>query len=194
MSAATLRQATAKRWRESPKGQAYNRAYQVVYRVRNKHKWREYRDRWREKNPDKYKESQLDGCRTYRRKNAEKLRLKTRAYHRQRQAADRENNKLWLKKNPHKIQEYNARRRARKLGAKGRHTTKQWLARVAVFLWCCRYCGMKLTTKTLTQDHQVPLSRGGANWPSNLVPACAHCNSNKRTRRLPELINVIRTV
>jgi 5-methylcytosine-specific restriction endonuclease McrA len=28
-------------------------------------------------------------------------------------------------------------------------------------------------------DHVIPLSRGGSNWPTNLVCACGQCNSRK---------------
>lgn len=65
--------------------------------------------------------------------------------------------------------------------ASGTHTEQQWLARVAYYVWKCRYCGCDLTTETLVKEHQIPISRGGSNWPANLVPSCKTCNSKKHT-------------
>ena len=74
------------------------------------------------------------------------------------------------------------RREARKAGAKGDHTVEQWLARVTYHGWRCRWCGCELTSKTLTKDHIIALSRGGSNFASNLAPACLSCNSAKRDK------------
>jgi 5-methylcytosine-specific restriction endonuclease McrA len=61
----------------------------------------------------------------------------------------------------------------------GSHTYEQWLARCAYFGWKCAYCRMDLTAETVTQDHMIPLSKGGTNWASNLAPACLPCNMKK---------------
>lgn len=44
---------------------------------------------------------------------------------------------------------------------------------------CCRYCGAKAPDVTITVDHVVPEALGGSDDPSNLVAACADCNSGK---------------
>lgn len=46
----------------------------------------------------------------------------------------------------------------------------------------CVYCGKKAAAI----DHVRPLSRGGAEHESNLVPACGYCNSSKRDKLLTE--------
>lgn len=74
-------------------------------------------------------------------------------------------------------------RRSRYVSAMGRCTVEQWMARVEYFGWLCVYCRKTLTPKTLTKDHAIPLSRGGSNWPSNLVPACKSCNSKKKAKK-----------
>jgi 5-methylcytosine-specific restriction endonuclease McrA len=79
-----------------------------------------------------------------------------------------------------------SKRRARKYLAQGSHSIQQWMARVEFFGWRCRYCGLILNKQTLTTDHVIPLSRGGAEWSSNLVPACKHCNYQKNTKTLHE--------
>lgn len=43
----------------------------------------------------------------------------------------------------------------------------------------CRYCGAQAPDATLTIDHVVPITLGGSDEPSNLVAACADCNSGK---------------
>jgi hypothetical protein len=48
----------------------------------------------------------------------------------------------------------------------------------------CAYCGNR--PERLEPDHVVPLSRGGMNSLSNLLPACPACNSDKRAILLPD--------
>lgn len=43
----------------------------------------------------------------------------------------------------------------------------------------CRYCGAKAPDARLTVDHVIPVALGGGDDPSNLVTACAGCNSGK---------------
>jgi len=46
----------------------------------------------------------------------------------------------------------------------------------------CSYCGSVLTLKNRTVDHLIPLSKGGDNSFSNLIPACRACNKGKANR------------
>lgn len=51
--------------------------------------------------------------------------------------------------------------------------------------WCgIGLCGDKSKFNFATMDHLIPLSRGGTNQNSNLVPACHACN-HKRGNQLP---------
>lgn len=43
----------------------------------------------------------------------------------------------------------------------------------------CACCGCKLTTKTLTVEHIIPISRGGKNDMENLTALCETCNKDK---------------
>lgn len=43
----------------------------------------------------------------------------------------------------------------------------------------CRYCGASAPDVRLTVDHVLPRVLGGTNDPTNLVTACADCNSGK---------------
>ncbi len=82
------------------------------------------------------------------------------------------------RENPGLYLAYSNNRRSAKLNAEGSHTDAEWIAVVKVFNYCCAYCGV---VKKLTRDHNVPLTRGGSNYISNIVPACGSCNSKKGT-------------
>lgn len=43
----------------------------------------------------------------------------------------------------------------------------------------CHYCGATLRRETATREHIVPLSRGGADAPGNIVLACVDCNTRR---------------
>ena len=46
----------------------------------------------------------------------------------------------------------------------------------------CMYCGDQFNDKSLTRDHVIPVSQGGANKWSNVVAACQRCNNHKGGR------------
>lgn len=52
----------------------------------------------------------------------------------------------------------------------------------------CWYCGIDLDNHPQTPhlEHQVPISRGGPDKISNLVLACAPCNTSKNARTVSE--------
>lgn len=54
-------------------------------------------------------------------------------------------------------------------------------ARLQEFDCSCAYCGIKDTgeKRFMQMDHVVPISKGGQDDMSNLVPACIHCNASK---------------
>ena len=52
----------------------------------------------------------------------------------------------------------------------------------------CRYCGKQLTRFTATLDHIQPASEDGDNSYDNLVTACLHCNSQRGSRPVMEII------
>jgi hypothetical protein len=84
-------------------------------------------------------------------------------------------------KNPLPYLEESARRRAARISAALHDfTDEQWELVKAHFHYRCAYCGDK--PKRLTQDHIIPLSKGGNHTMSNIVPACLSCNSKKRDK------------
>jgi len=60
-----------------------------------------------------------------------------------------------------------------------RDTHRRKITRRAVFArdgWACQYCGSR---SSLTVDHVVPKSKGGASSWDNIVASCAPCNRRK---------------
>lgn len=91
-------------------------------------------------------------------------------------------------KNPFPILIFSDARRARQRNAKGSHTVEQWKSRICFYGSRCFYCKKELGKGTLTKEHRIPLSMGGSNFSSNLVPACRSCNSiayQRRARKIP---------
>lgn len=68
------------------------------------------------------------------------------------------------------------RRRAQKHEAVSTLTKEEWQIILNQYEYCCAYCGKKTL---LTQDHIIPLSKGGHHTKNNVVPACITCNSKK---------------
>lgn len=79
-----------------------------------------------------------------------------------------------------------AARRALERGAPGRYTwaevTRLWLA----IGKACAYCATAVANADLQPDHVLPLSRGGGNSITNIVPCCAPCNREKGSLTLSE--------
>jgi 5-methylcytosine-specific restriction endonuclease McrA len=70
-----------------------------------------------------------------------------------------------------------AARRARKAGSGGRVTAADWRELLELLGSACLKC--KTETKP-TQDHIIPLSKGGMHHPTNLQPLCRPCNERKQ--------------
>ena len=84
----------------------------------------------------------------------------------------------------HEIIENGRRRRTRLLNAPTFVVSKKdWNRLCSRYDGCCAYCGVK---SRLTQDHVVPLIRGGYHGIGNLLPACQSCNSSKNKKFIVE--------
>jgi 5-methylcytosine-specific restriction endonuclease McrA len=95
----------------------------------------------------------------------------------------------WEEAHPELKGHYHAAWRARKRGNGGSHTLTEWREKCALFDNRCAYCGEE---KPLTRDHDIPLSRGGTDDITNIIPACRLCNSKKRTRTAVEFNALLR--
>jgi len=93
----------------------------------------------------------------------------------------REYERRYAQKYPEKFRAKAQKRRALEAGADGTHTAEQVLARGVLFGSRCWMCGGSYEH----DDHVIPLSGGGTNWPANLRPTCGPCNTGKGPRRVP---------
>lgn len=148
--------------------------------------------KWRENNKDKVKKNNLE----YREKNRNELNLKDRLKYlnrgktkeyltRRREYYEKNKEKLckysveWIKKNPEKHAAKERLRRNNKRTNGGKLTKESVSARFDYYGNRCYYCNCE---GKLTIEHRIPISKGGTNYPANIVPACRSCNSKKGSK------------
>jgi len=141
-------------------------AYSAKYRAENREKVKARHAKYRAENREKVKAREIK----YRAENRERLSVRDAKY---------------KKDNLEKGRVYTQRRRARKANAQGDYTAEQLKARFDYHGNRCVYCD---STEDLHADHQIPLSRGGTNFASNMVPACATCNKSKGAKTPEEFL------
>jgi 5-methylcytosine-specific restriction endonuclease McrA len=160
--------------------------------------WAAFREReckrsqaWRKKYPERHRAN----SKAWEQAHAEKERLRKRQWMRDHAAERKPKAADYYKRNKEEIlrktdayrkahPEMNAamqskRRAARKGAPVNDFTAQQWASMKEHYRHCCVYCGKK--QKRLTQDHIVPLIKGGSHTYSNIVPACRSCNAKKGT-------------
>lgn len=136
-----------------------------AWRDANQEKSRQSSDSWKQRNPDKVRAGVVS--------------WDARNPGRRRQLASE-----WSSNNRSARNFIHQRRRFRVREAETYQVTlKDWERLCSRYRGCCAYCGER---RPLTQEHVIPLSRGGNHSIGNLLPVCKSCNSSKRDRLLVE--------
>lgn len=119
-----------------------------------------------------------------------KKRVEILQYHREYYQTNKEDVKSrvrqWSSENKDKVRELSRIKRVRKSKAHGSHSTNDFYKVCKDFKWECAYCGGHLEKRTATEDHVIPLSKGGSDLINNIIPACRMCNSTKSAQGLFE--------
>lgn len=140
---------------------------------------------WKANNPEKAKASQ-------KRRNAEYPDGQRRRYKKWlANNGERERERLRLKDraNPEAKRARSENRRARLEQAEGEHSAQDIAELYELQNGLCGYCGMRLywnLARDIHVDHISPVSRGGSNFPENLLLTCSKCNLSKYDHTLEE--------
>lgn len=135
-----------------------------------------------------YRKTHLEKMRRYQKKyreeHKEELIKKAVEYRKTRRKHIAKYNKKWIKNNPEKYRQQIRNKKARKRGADGSHTLREWESLKKKYNYMCLCCKRFEPEIKLTEDHIVPLKYGGSNYISNIQPLCANCNSRKHTKTI----------
>lgn len=97
----------------------------------------------------------------------------------------------WKASNPEKARllarKSKTTRRAREFNAKGTYTPDDVRMIYEMQNGLCAYCGIRLFDKW-HEDHYMPISRGGSNYPENIILACKECNLSKNDKTFEEWV------
>lgn len=171
-----------------------NRAYQRQYRADHAEALREAdRRRYQEQREERrlklaasyreHREERRQRSREYYRTHSAAIKAATRAYGATHPEKMRAWRRTWKKRHPDATRAWGKARKAAMRGAAVRDfTAAQWEEMKRLYGDRCAYCGVE--PAVLTQDHVIPVSRGGSHTASNIVPACQECNSRKGARPL----------
>jgi 5-methylcytosine-specific restriction endonuclease McrA len=123
-------------------------------------------------------------------KYREKILAKNAAYHAAHPEVKKKSTSKWTKTHPERMQAYCAQRRARISNAPIVESIKLEVLAVRDN-WICHLCKKKVTRRTWSHDHLVPLSKGGDHTYINVALAHQRCNSKMGVARIPAQLRLL---
>lgn len=166
---------TKRRQRDDVKAQQNDasKKWRAEFKARDPEGFAAYRREESRKRYLKHRERLLAEIKAYRNDNPEKAKVMRDA---------------WRAKNWERLRKvhltYWHKRRAIQSSAEGLFTREEWLAICEKQRDRCFDCGEE---RKLTIGHLVPLSKGGSNWPDNIVGQCQRCNSKQGSQLHPSV-------
>jgi len=156
---------------------------------------KKHNKKWRSENKERNKNNHKKWDTTHRKQNNERAK-KYREKHKKQIASYGKNyrkiHKNYFqqyekkrKKLLHRINQrryHGACRRIRKINAEGSHTIGEWELLKKQYNYTCPSCGRKEPNIKLSEDHIIPLSKGGSDNIENMQPLCKNCNCKKHTK------------
>jgi hypothetical protein len=140
--------------------------------------------KWRANNPERDNEVRLKSVRKWRAENPERSRSLNLLWHHANPEKAKQSTRNWRAKNPEKVRTTKKNRAARKKGAIGIITVREWNDMKELYGFTCLRCKLKEPEIELTLDHVMPLVMGGSNMISNAQPLCRTCNGWKQGRHI----------
>ncbi len=113
--------------------------------------------------------------------NAHKNRERSRIWRINNLQLARSMDKRYKKNNKEKVSFDTIKRRRRKTSL-GEFTFKEWEHIKKLYKYTCLSCKKTKPHIKLTQDHVIPISKGGSNSAENIQPLCRVCNCKKGTK------------
>ncbi|MCC6361860.1 MAG: HNH endonuclease [Phycisphaerales bacterium] len=162
-------------WRENNRDR--KRATQKRYYERHKEQILEKLAEYRRV----FHERRLETQRKYRERHRDRDRESKKRYARTHRERVKETKRKYYAKNKWRYKGMVAQRSAKIRGGGGRVTGHDIQQQYQRQKGCCYWCGEKVGN-LFHADHVIPLSRGGAHDPSNIVIACPTCNLRKWNR------------
>lgn len=168
------------------------------YRINHPDRKRQQKRDYAKKHPDKIKalnkgnyERHKDVRKAQQREynKTENARLSARRNYRNHRDSILVKKKEYAANNPLKMKANWQNMRALRLNAEGSHTDEDILNMYYDQEGHCGYCGIAVFDNYHV-DHIQPVSKGGSNWPSNLLICCPECNLSKHNKTVEEWTKV----
>ena len=146
--------------------------YQKAHYAENREKLLDYQKAHYAEN----REALVKKQRAYRAENREAIAERRAAYRAENREALVEQERSWRQRNPDKVRAKSHRRRATLAGVPQDGLVYELDA----------HCAVCYSTENLTEEHMVPISRGGSDTLGNKATFCKSCNSSKRDKSITD--------